>query len=187
MIQETVGLKYQTATITTCLGSVPMPRRNGSSTPEYKTWLIIKWPSWRWLIIPGMSQMKDGHADWSVRDQAWNEDKVEIKTNSPYFENCCLVPQSIAKQRWRSHGLISLNIINVDISAYLKQISTNHLKKIGPWVLSSFGNLPDFMKSGGFHGEDLYSCIGLVVDHEIRRISWNLADFMARTYIAVLV
>ena len=53
-------------------------------------------------------------------------------------------------------------------------------QKIGPWVLSSFGNTTDFMimKSGGFHGKDLYICIGsdekyslLVVDHEIRQIS----------------
>ena len=64
------------------------------------------------------------------------------------------------------------------------------------WQIS--WNLVDFMKSGGFHGKDLYICIGsdkrysiLVVDeiwqiscmksggfHEIQQISWNSADFM---------
>ena len=50
--------------------------------------------------------------------------------------------------------------------------TSNKIKKIGPWVLSSFGNPPGFMamKSGRFHDE-------------IWWISWrNSADFMPRTY-----
>ena len=53
------------------------------------------------------------------------------------------------------------------------------------WQISWPWNPADFMKFSKFHGKDLYICIGcderysiLVVDHEIRWISWNLVDFM---------
>ena len=65
---------------------------------------------------------------------------------------------------------------------------------MGPWLIWQMKswNLADFMvKSGGFHGKDLYNIYlywfwwwkiqHSVVYHEIRWISWNSADFMARS------
>ena len=59
----------------------------------------------------------------------------------------------------------------------------NTTLKIGPWVLSSFGNPPDFMKSaefmksGRFHGHEIWR---ISWPGAIRQISWtwNLVDFM---------
>ena len=78
--------------------------------------------------------------------------------------------------------------------------SAHQWKKIGPWVLSSFGNPPDFMiqwnpadfmKFGGFHEiwriswQGVLQCISVLVQMKntaFRGMPWNPADFHTKYF-----